>query len=314
MSNAPAFRLVLVSTLFVLLAHFALAPAPVNAQESSCSPARPATEIGVSENTLLSGGLERFYITYVPSGYNPSEPVPLVITIHGFADSAARQREYSGWDEIAERETFISVHPQGTRFPRRWHAYQDDVSFMERGTIDDVQFFRDLLDQLNEGYCIDPARVYVNGLSNGGGMTYRLACDLSDQFAAAGIVAGAIPAVDTCDPTRSLPLIAFHGTDDPIVPYEGTNQLAGAEAWVANWAERGGCDPTPAESATEEDIVVWQYSGCDDDAEVILYTVEGGGHSWPGSSPLPAFLVDSTTQSIDATELIWDFFAAHPLR
>ena len=308
-----AVRLVVLCSLLALFGHAALMSQVVQAQTGGCSVSSDSVVMGVSENTLLSGGLERYYITYVPSGYDPSEPAALVLTLHGFGGNAAQQEQYSGWDEIAERENFIVVHPQGTQFPRRWHGYRNDVYYMRNQGADDVQFFRDLLDRLNADYCIDPARVYVNGLSNGGGMTYRLACELADRFAAVGIVAGAIADDESCAPARPVPVMVFHGMGDPVVDYEGSEDLTGVEDWVENWAERNQCDAAPEALPVQGDVRGIVYPNCADNADVILYTIDEGGHTWPGSEPLLPMLIGPTTQDIHASEALWQFFVEHPM-
>jgi polyhydroxybutyrate depolymerase len=308
-----ALRICVLCCLLGLLAHAALTPRVVQAQAGGCSASADAVSTGVSENTLLSGGLERFYITYVPSGYDASQPVALVLTLHGFGGNATQQEEYSGWDAIAERENFIVVHPQGTQFPLRWHAYGRDVSYMPRQGADDVQFIRELIETLQDSYCIDPARIYVNGLSNGGGMTYRLACELSDQFAAVGIVAGAVAEDESCAPIRPVPVMVFHGSGDPVVDYEGSADLTGVETWVATWAERNSCDSTPIALETQGDVSGISYPNCAENADVILYTIAGGGHTWPGSEPLLPFVLGPTTQDINASEALWQFFVEHPM-
>jgi polyhydroxybutyrate depolymerase len=233
------------------------------------------------------------------------------MSLHGLAGNALQQQDYTHFDEIAERESFIVVYPQGTQFPLRWHDYERDVPFLPRGNVDDVQFFRNLLARLNDDYCVDPARIYVNGISNGGGMTHRLACELADQIAAMSTVAGAFIEEDSCEPSRPIPVLAFHGTDDPIVPYEGNDEVMAAENWIAGWAERNHCDTDTAALPAAGVVSGIEYTGCA--ADVILYTIEGGGHTWPGAEPKLGFLLGVTTQDIDATQTMWDFFFEHPL-
>lgn len=299
------------------LAAFALLlltnPSYGEAQAGECSPAKPAVEAGSTHLMLTSGGIEREYLVFVPASYNPTEPTPLVLSMHGYTSNVTQQQLYSGWNTVAQRENFIVVYPQGTGSPSRWYAYQRGGTFVGAAAADDVQFMRDLLDQLQQDYCIDPARIYANGISNGGGMTHRVACELADRIAAAGTVAGAFVQDRNCEPARPMPIVEFHGTDDEIVPYDGAAYLLGVEQWAAAWAERNGCDPTPETLPTQGDVSGIAYTGCAEDAEVILYTVDGGGHTWPGASPLLGAALGYTTQDIDATETMWDFFVAHPL-
>jgi polyhydroxybutyrate depolymerase len=287
-------------------------------------PAEGRAEPGWSARTIVSGGRDRCYYLYIPSGYEPDQPVPAVISFHGFLSNPESQALVTGWHELAEREGFLVAYPQGTSFPQRWNAGAS------RGDpeVNDVRFTVDLLEDLSSVVATDPSRIYVNGLSNGGGMTVRLGCELGDQIAALGSVAGAVVGLEDCDPPRPVPLMAFHGTADPIVPYEGRDiqgrvlrrgaeltdapdYFVGAEEWVASWAESNGCDPTPELIPPQGDVRGKLHTGCDDNADVILYTIEGGGHTWPGGWTIPA--VGKTSSDIDATEEMWRFFQAHRL-
>jgi polyhydroxybutyrate depolymerase len=147
-----------------------------------------------------------------------------------------------------------------------------------------------------------------------------LACTLADRIAAIGGVSGAyLFPRDECRPPRAVPVIAFHGTGDPIVPYLGGESASFHEPfppvteWGAGWAARNGCAEKPESLPQTGEVTGIRYSGCRGDAEVILYTVHGGGHAWPGGEPLPEWLVGRTTQDIDATAVMWEFFLRHPL-
>ena len=175
---------------------------------------------GEISGRIVSGGQERAYVLHVPKNYDPSIPVPLVISLHGFAEWPAHQMEISRWNDLADREGFLVVYPAGTGFPLRWRLRGDATN--PDLPMTDVRFISDLIDRLMQEYRIDPARVYANGLSNGGGMSDVLACTLADRIAAIGGVSGAyLFPRDECRPPRAVPVIAFHGTDDPIVPYPG---------------------------------------------------------------------------------------------
>ncbi len=272
----------------------------------------------VTNGEIVSSGQERSYLLYVPDTYNPSTPTPLVICIHGLAQWPAHQMEMTGWNELADEFGFIVVYPAGTSFPLRWNAGG------ELGSADDplfdVIFLSDLIDALEEQYNIDQTRVYANGLSNGGGMSHMLACKLSDRIAAIGTVAGAYSLPwSECTPARPVPVIAFHGTDDPIVPYQGGRDhgpglsLPPVAGWVATWAELNGCAHTPLQLPASGEASGVGYTECDQNAEVIFYTIDGGGHTWPGGEPLPEWLTGHTTMDIDATELMWQFFCLHAL-
>ena len=209
-----------------------------------------------------------------------------------------------------------SFTPSGTKFPKRWRTTADP-SYPDPQL--DVQFISDLIDTLESSYNIDPARIYANGLSNGGGMSYLLACKLADRIAAIGSVAGAYTyPTDLCSPSRPVPLIAFHGTSDPIVPYLGGPSASFeipfpvVSDWVESWSERNSCaasTPIPQEG----EISGIKYSQCSQNADVDFYTIDGGGHAWPGGDPIPAWIVGYTSQQINATRVMWEFFKAHPL-
>jgi len=269
-----------------------------------------------TNGTLASSGEEREYLLHVPKSYDPAKPVPLVISMHGAAGWPALQEETSRWNTLAESQGFLVVYPSGIsgRGPRSWNV--------DRGVdlAKDVRFISDLIDTLEAAYNIDRARVYADGLSNGGGMAFVLSCTLSDRIAAVGLVASAqtLP-FDWCADRRAVPMIAFHGTADRAVPYHGGQSWAAPvefpdmPTWAADWARRNRCRAEPVESAVAADVTRLEYADCADDAAVVLYTVEGGGHSWPGGGPLPEWLAGPTSRSIDATARIWAFYREHRL-
>jgi len=266
---------------------------------------------------LSTSGEERRYLLYVPESYDPSTPAPLVISLHGFAQWPAHQSQLTGWTELADQHGFIVVHPGGLGFPKRWRTERQ----ADGAPSPDVIFISDLIDQLESDYNIDPTKIYVNGLSNGGGMSSLLACELSDRIAAMGSVAGAYAfSWEDCRSEQPVPAIIFHGTNDPIVPYQGG--LAGdsrftlppVPSWVEGVAMHNGCESVPADLPSSGDISGIHFENCAEDAEVIFYTIQGGGHSWPGGGYLPEFLVGTTTQDIDATGVMWEFFQKHTLK
>ncbi len=274
--------------------------------------------------TLISGGRERCYTLYAPPGFDPGQPMPVVFSFHGILSNPESQAVISGWHRLAAEEGFLVVYPQGQNFPQRWNS-GETWGVVD---VDDVQFFRDMLEDLSSVAAVDRSRVYVNGFSNGGGMTVRLGCEVADLMAAMGTVAAAVISMKDCSPSRPVPAMAFHGTADPLVPYEGdemqgwllrwaagvTNAptyFVGAEDWVATWAEGNGCDPTPEIILPQGDASGIRYTGCDEEAEVTFYTIDGGGHAWPGGWPIP--FVGKTSKDIDATEELWGFFQGYRL-
>jgi polyhydroxybutyrate depolymerase len=185
----------------------------------------------------------------------------------------------------------------------------------------DVRFISELIDTLEAKYNIDPNRIYANGLSNGGGMAFALSCTLSNRIAAIGAVSAAqsLPWA-WCSDSRPVPMIAFHGTADPFVPYNGAppgwlnpKPFPNESTWVASWARRNRCASKPVESAVGTDVTRREYTNCANDAAVVLYTIEGGGHQWPGGKPMPEWIVGRMSTSVDATSLMWAFFRKHRL-
>lgn len=177
----------------------------------------------------------------------------------------------------------------------------------------DLQFVRDLIADLTASCPIDQHRIFATGISNGGGMVNRLACDLSDLLAAIAPVAGSYNSWQECDPTRPIPIVAFHGHDDQVAPYEGAgrgNVQPPIRGWAAAWAERNGCSRTPEVESPAPRVTVEQWNDCDADSTVILISIDGHGHSWPGTTYLPDAI---TSHEVDATDVMLRFFQNYRL-
>ena len=268
-----------------------------------------------SRGTLLVDGERRHYLLYVPKTYDTSKQTPLVISIHGYGGFPENQSSVSGWNKLADQYGFIVVYPAGTGFPLHWRASGTADSYKE------VDFINQLIDTLEGEYNIDPQRIYANGHSNGGGMTFMLTCTLSDRIAAAGSVSGGyLYPWSQCQNQRAVPLIAFHGTADPVVPYTGGPSrlfdlpFVDVPTWIGQYAAHNSCLSTAQDLPAVKEVTGVQYSGCSGGADVVFYTLNGDGHAWPGStSLLPKAVVGPTSNSIDATALMWQFFSAHPL-
>lgn len=286
-------------------------PAPAASGSGGCG---QDVEPGSSTGSVESGGIERSYRLYVPQGYNPRQPNALVINFHGYGASAQEQERYSEYPDAADRYGFVVVSPQATGAPSEWFLY----GAIEADYVDDFAFTNALIDALSASLCIDPARIYATGLSNGAGMAALTGCALSDRIAAIAPVAGAPYVAGECQLAGPVPIIAFHGTDDPLVPFEFSEDVGrldifrfGARNNMLDWARHNACDLTLQTERIAEDVVLESYGGCKDGADVQLYVIEGGGHTWPGASiDMPG--LGGTTRSINTTELSWLFFAAHP--
>jgi polyhydroxybutyrate depolymerase len=233
--------------------------------------------------------------------------------MHGFIQWPAHLMQTSRWNDVADEHGFIVVYPSGTGFPKRWNAHNWSRAIMP---IDrEVQFISDLIYYLGDQYNIDSTRIYTNGLSNGGGMAFVLACRLSERIAAIGSVSGAyLMPWDECQPTRPVPAIVFHGTADPIVPYQGDEAtLLGSNfpaipSWVLKWALHNSCKFAPVYLPTKGNVSGIKYVDGIEGAEVVFFTIHGGGHTWPGGKYIPELVAGPATKDIDATRVMWDFF------
>lgn len=278
-------------------------PTPVPTPGPACVTAGPAPAPGTTTAlTLVSEGRERSYVLYVPSGYDGATALPLVLNFHGLGSNGAEQHFYAaGLAPIADREGFLIASPDGIN--RAWLATPG---------VNDITFTRDLVAAIGEVACVDPARVYATGMSNGGFMSAALACFAGDLVAAVAPVAGLTAPGALCgDP---VPFIAFHGTDDRIVPYlPGTlaptgGNYAGARALMDDWAKFNRCEGEPVPTQVGESVTFREYANCA--APTGYYVVEGGGHTWPGGIPVES--LGLTTREISASEIAWAFFEANP--
>lgn len=282
--------------------------------------------------SLIHGGLKRTFNIYVPTSYDRSVPMPLVIVLHGRGVDGEGMIIVTrkGFDRLAERDAFIVVYPDGIEL--NWNDGRRDAEADDRAhreNIDDVGFIAALADKMAGDYNADPRRVYVTGISNGAIMSYRLACKLSHKIAAIAPVDGNIPLlfIDDCSPSRHVPVLAINNVDDPVVPFEGgeiyghfgremLGKVMSVDQSVGYWVKKNGCSPVPV--VTEEPdrdptdgtrVTRKVYLNEDDGTEVILYVVDGGGHTWPGGIQyLPSRVIGKTSRDIDASEVIWSFF------
>jgi len=270
---------------------------------------------------IFHDGDIRTYSVFLPSSYQQGQSLPMVFNLHGFGSNGTEQIFYSSLNAVAQEENFIVVTPEGldrlTSLGQNthWNAYFGS-------DVDDVGFLSLVIDRVYTEYNIDLARVYSTGMSNGGYMSYRLACELSDRIAAVASVAGGVfnPQLDNCSPSRAVPVMQIHGTNDGVVNFNGVPLFAPSIPDLVNvWVDHNNCS-TPADtieianiSTTDNSTVEkLEYNGGDDDSKVWFYIVENGGHTWPGAAiNLPG---DVTNHDFNASEHIWEFFSqfVHP--
>jgi len=273
------------------------------------SPGCGSAPPGSSTWTLQHDGLTRSFVVRLPSSYDEDTPTPLVLSFHGRATTAALQENVSGFTAVAEANGFIVVYPEGTGAQQTWNAGYC-CGEAQQNNVDDLGFTSAIIDRLSAELCIDQRRVYANGLSNGGYFAYHLACLLADRVAAIGSVAGLTSTIP-CSPSRPIPVLHFHGTADQVVSYDGSIGALSAPVNAAEWADRNGCSAGPTVSFEQDDVRCQSWTGCDDDAEVRLCTIVGGGHQWPGGFTIPG--LGDNTDTVNATEEMWGFYTAHRL-
>lgn len=275
---------------------------------------------------LQHDGFDRTYRLIVPTSYDPTLPTPLVLALHGGGgDSAQMCSLPGGIQELANPEGFLVACPDAIE--HHWNDGRGNLQYRSQAQdIDDVGFLLALINRLGQDYTIDPGRIYVNGASNGGMMTQRMACEASGTFAAAAVLIASKPVELDCQPEHPISILFMNGTEDPLMPYGGgqvhffrqeLGEVLSTPETVAFWVGANGCDPEPEtellpdldpEDGTR--IRLEAYSDCDDAVQVLLYTVQGGGHTWPGGSQYaPRFVIGRVSRDLQAGEAIWRFFS-----
>ena len=257
------------------------------------------------EATLSVGGRDRTYLLFRPTTLQSGPLAPLVLALHGYTQSALELEYATQLDDEATKAGFVVVYPQGIQ--NSWNAGACCGSAQSQN-LDDVAFIAQLIDKLVSDRQVDAKRVYVTGLSNGGFMAYRLACELSDRILAIASVSGAM-VTSNCQPTRLVSVLEMHGTNDPVVPMEGNTVDGGifppTDSTLRRWASLDGCGTAPdVAQAGIAKISTW--GRCREGTRVVLEAIQGGGHSWFAA-------VDRPTEP-DATEVVWSFFSQTPLR
>ena len=264
------------------------------------------------------GGVDRTYLLHVPESLPKSGPVPLVLVFHGGGGHAATMAKFTHFDLLADQQGFLVAYPES--FNKSWSD--------SRGLspADDVGFIRALIEELQRTRRADPRRTYAAGISNGGFFSNRLACDLTDKLAAIAAVAATMPdtLVPACHPSAPISVLFMHGTKDPLVRIDGgpilrnrgvAISLARAAEFWRNWdgaSSQPVVDNLPNQTEDGTSVRREVYAGGKQGTEVVVYIIEGGGHTWPhGPQYLPAFLVGKASRNLDGTQVIWEFFKRH---
>lgn len=270
-------------------------------------------------------GRERTYSLHVPPEYDGTEAVPLLLALHGRLGTGSGEERLTHLDKVSDEHDFLAAYPDG--LDRSWADGRGGTP-ADRQQVDDVKFLSALVHELQSKYKIDHTRVYATGMSNGGFMSGRLACELADQIAAVAIVGASLSAEEAggCHPAQPVSVLIVQGTADPVVPFAGgplgdggaRGVVLSHDAAVQRFVTANRC----GESAKTEHIAdlagdgtsidVTMYGPCADGSEVRGYVVNGGGHTWPGGMQyLPAMFVGKTTRNLDGSEVIWEFLSRH---
>lgn len=247
----------------------------------------------------------RTALLHVPPGLDPNTPAPLIFNFHGFTMTGAGEQAFSRMDTLSDAEGVIVVYPDG--LANSWNAGACCGDSATKG-VDDVGFVRALHAHLATQVCYDPRRVYSTGMSNGGFLTNRLACEAADLFAAFGPVSS-VNGMETCEPSRPVPVIAFNGTDDILVAYDGLLYISVPESFAA-WGARNGCVGEPEPGKVNGDGHCATFTDCAGGVQVTQCTLEGMGHCWPGN---PACLYGTPGTDLDANAEMWAFFSQYSL-
>ena len=281
----------------------------------SDAPARPSPgcsapntlPAGANTLTLSVGGTEREYRLFIPASATTGDPLPMTFNIHGLTSNVAEQVAVSGFEAMAETEGFMVATPQGI---------QDRWGFQNQPGNPDIPFFKAMIDSIGAATCLDLARVYSAGISNGGMMSATLACQMSDQIAAVGLVSG-IRQPTNCNTDRPIPMMVFWGKNDNVLPFYGglgplltslgrggsdgtvpppptappanTQGFPPVEQVVGEWAAHDGCNPDPtifAVGSAGTDVEERVFTECTPESSIRFFVVSDGGHTWPGSPVL----------------------------
>lgn len=276
---------------------------------------------GDFKRTISVDNVKRVHLVHVPAKYDPKKPMPVVVALHGATMGAKLMEDGTGLSKTADKNGFIAVYPNGTGILPTWNAgfFPGDIN-----KSDDVKYIARVLDDVEGAWNVDKKRIYVTGLSNGGMMCYRLAAEMSERITCIAPVAGTM-AIEKYEPKRPIPVVHLHGTKDPLVPYDGPLgkitpgflRFRSVDDTVTACARANGCEAKPTEtevSVSDKNIKVKrkEYPAGKAKAEVVLFTIENGGHTWPGS--MSPELFGKSTQAFIANDVIWEFFQKHALK
>ncbi|MEM7574515.1 MAG: PHB depolymerase family esterase [Bacteroidota bacterium] len=273
---------------------------------------------------------QRKYVLHLPPTYDGLSDVPLVIMLHGGGGNAQSVQGFTQMNPVADANGFLVAYPQGFGPTQNGFSWADGraTSATNMG-VDDVGFIAKMIDDVRSEYRIAPNNIYACGFSNGGFMSQRLACELENVFAGIGTLGATISSevLAQCSNTQSIPMLLMLGDADPFVPYHGgtvannPSLIEGAEALADYWKENNRCQTTRPElllpdldSTDSSTVSLVEFSDCDCNAQVSLYRIDNGGHTWPGVENVSyEMIAGETNEDIDASSVLWAFFSQHQL-
>ena len=262
-------------------------------------------------------GSTRNYMVYLPSNYTGTINFPLVICLHPYGWGAERMMNYTNMNQVADASDFIVVYPSAIP---NWNSGVADNHQYPTPNVDDVGFINALIDIMSNRYRIDLERIYACGYSNGGFMSYKLACQLGNRIAAIASVGGMISTstAESCSPLRTIPVLHIHGTADPYAPIKGLTGFCSVDQTLSYWINFNDCVQTDTTTLPDLDqtdgctVEKITYTDCSDNSNVVYYKVINGGHTWPGAGRLN-LAFGNTNQDINASVEIWNFFKNYKL-
>jgi len=308
-----------------------------------------------TKETITIDNVDRSYVVHLPKGYDDKQHYPVVVLLHGTNQEADDIERLTHFNDLADKDSIIAVYPSALHGRWNFGVAEQPVRQYQRGPYgrrgwgyprypggapprdqgerrrpaeraDDMDFFNRMLDKLATRFAVDTTRVYFAGLSEGGFMTMKIGCGLTDRVAAIATVGAAMPKTMVCVPSRPLSVIMIAGTSDPVVKYAGGVGKHGriptisVEDTAKEWAKLNRCSEKPAHSKLPQhakggmETKIDTYNGCQESAGVSLYSVKGGGNTWPGGEQYePENTVGKTSQDFNANETIWSFLVTRRL-
>ena len=263
-------------------------------------------EANTKKCSFTHKALERYYIIYVPESGVSEASMPVLFALHGYGSTAETHKNYTNYQPLAETSKFIVIYPQGSYFQSTFTSgnHWNVGSWTAGSTADDVDFINEVIDLVSKKESINQNRIYSSGMSNGGFMSYHLACNLSSRIAAIASVTGSMSkeTLENCSPSHPTPILQIHGAFDVTVPFDGdsTLNMESIDNVLNYWSTYNSCDPTPTLAVMDYpnfSIDYKKYNNCLNNVNVELYKISNMGHTWP----------DKNNYGISATEEVWSF-------